>query len=116
MYVYGSIGVEAALTTSAEVWVAEYDFDTVEGTDAALTWHRAEDVERLGILVIASRRFTALRALLPDRPPAVADCRACRGTGSWHIFSADRKESLGIPGMICRDCGGMGWRVPADVV
>jgi hypothetical protein len=113
MYVYGSIGVEAALTSHGEMWVAEYDFDTVDGTDATVTWHRADGVERIGFVVIAARRFAELRALLPERPARATDCGACRATGDWHLFSADGKESLRIRGMICRDCGGMGWHAPA---
>jgi hypothetical protein len=110
MYVYGSIGVDAALTSHGEFWVGDYDFDTVEGTDTTLTWRRAEGVERVGLIVIAARRFAALRALLPRRPADAVNCRSCRGTGDWHVFSADRKESLRISGMICKECGGVGWR------
>jgi hypothetical protein len=110
MYVFGSIGVDAALTSSAEVWVGEYDFDTVEGATATLTWHRASGTERVGFLVIATRRFPALEALLPQRPVFATACAACRGTGDWHLFSADRKESLRIGSMICKECGGLGWR------
>jgi len=112
MYVYGSIGVDAALTSLGEIWVGDYDFDTVEGTAASVTWHRAVGLERVGFIVIAARRFAPLRALLPDRPADAVDCSSCRATGDWHLFSADRKESLRIRPMICRDCGGMGWRAP----
>ena len=110
MYVYDSIGVDAALTSEGEVWVGEYDFDTVEGNATTVTWHRAVGLERLGFIVIASRHFAALRDLLPVRPPHATNCAACRATGDWHLFSADRKESLRIRGMICKACGGMGWR------
>jgi hypothetical protein len=110
MHIYDSIGVDAALTATGEVWVGEYDFDTVEGSAATVTWHRAIGLERLGFIVIASRHFAALRDLLPARPPEATNCPACRATGDWHVFSADRKESLRIRGMICKACGGMGWR------
>lgn len=113
MYVYGSIGVDAALTATGDIWVSEYDFDTVEGTAATCTWRRAAPLERLGFIVIAARRFAALRDLLPARPADAAGCSACRATGDWHLFSADRKESLRIRGMICKACGGMGWTPPA---
>ncbi|HVY40079.1 MAG TPA: hypothetical protein VHM31_19200 [Polyangia bacterium] len=113
MYVYGSIGVDAALTAAGDIWVGEYDFDTVEGTAASCTWRRAAPLERLGFLVIAARRFAALRGLLPGRPADATGCPACRATGDWHLFSADRKESLRIRGMICKACGGMGWTEPA---
>jgi hypothetical protein len=110
MYVFDSIGVDAALTSTGEIWVAEYDFDTVEGTAVSVTWRRAVGVERLGFIVIAARRFPALGELLPRRPANAAGCGACRATGDWHLFSADRKESLRIRGMICKSCGGMGWQ------
>lgn len=110
MYVYGSIGVDAALTSTGDIWVAEYDFDTVEGTAAKVAWRRAVGVERLGFIVIAARNFPALGGLLPSRPANAAGCSACRATGDWHLFSADRKESLRIRGMICKVCGGLGWQ------
>ena len=113
MYVYGSIGVDAALTADGDIWLGEYDFDTVEGTAATCTWRRASPLERLGFIVIAARRFSALRDLLPARPADAVGCPACRATGDWHLFSADRKESLRIRGMICKACGGMGWTAPA---
>jgi len=111
MYVYGSIAAEAVLTSLGEVWVGDHDLDTV-GTTTRLTWRRTEGLERVGFIVIAARRFAPLRALLPDRPTNAASCRACRGTGDWHVFSADGKESLRISGMICKACGGLGWQPP----
>jgi hypothetical protein len=113
MYVYGSIGVDAALTSTGDIWVGEYDFDTVEGTAVTATWRRALGVERLGFIVIAARRFPALAGLLPPRPVDAPACPACRATGDWHLFSEDRKESLRIRGMICKVCGGLGWRAEA---
>lgn len=113
MYVYGSIGVDAALTPTGEIWIGEYDFDTVEGTAATCTWRRADPLERLGYIVIAARHFAALRDLLPVRPADATGCPACRATGDWHLFSADRKESLRIRGMICKACGGVGWTAAA---
>jgi hypothetical protein len=113
MYVFGSIGLDAALTSTGDIWVGEYDFDTVEGTNVTATWRRALGVERLGYIVMAARRFPALVGLLPARPADAAGCPACRATGDWHLFSDDRKESLRIRGMICKVCGGMGWRAVA---
>src|SRR5262245_57906133 len=92
MYVYGSIGVDAALTSVGEVWVGDHDLDTVDGAAVRITWHRAEGLERVAFIVLAARRFALLRTLLPDRPTDAADCSSCRGTGDWHLFSADRKE------------------------
>jgi hypothetical protein len=114
MYVYGSIGVDVALTSTGAVWVKEYDLDTVEEPTAAIEWRHAEKLERIGYLVIAIRRFPTLRHLLPSRPHDATACPACRGTGDWHVFSLDRKESLRIRGSICKSCGGLGWQGPAD--
>lgn len=114
MYVYGSLGVDVALTSKGAVWVKEYDLDTVAETTSAVEWRHAEKLERIGYLVIASRRFPTLRHLLPARSSGATACPACRATGDWHVFSADRKESLRIRGSICKSCGGLGWQGPAD--
>jgi hypothetical protein len=113
MHVYGSIGTDAALTSLGEIWVGDYDVDAGDGSPSAITWRRTDGLERLGFIVVAARRFAALRALLPARPANAATCASCRATGDWHMFSADRKESLRIRGMICNDCGGMGWHALA---
>jgi hypothetical protein len=106
IYLVGSIGVDAALTATAAIYVGEYDIESVEGSSApAIRWRQVEGLERLGWIVLGARRFAELRALA---------CASCRGTGDWHVFSKDRKESLRIRGMICKDCGGLGWRAPGN--
>ena len=110
MYFYGAAGVEAALTAAGEIWVGEYDLDTFENADRSITWRRAEGTERVGFIVLATRRFPTLEALLPVRTADATACTACRATGDWHVFSADHKESLRIRGVICKTCGGLGWR------
>jgi hypothetical protein len=112
MFIYGSVGVDAALTSLGEIWVGDYDLDASDTMATPMAWRRAAGVERIGFIVIAARRFAALRALLPDRPINAAGCRACRATGDRHLFSPDRKESLRIRGFICWECGGLGWRPP----
>ena len=114
MYVYASIGVDAALTSAGAVWVREYDLDSVAETTAAVEWRPADKLERIGYLVIATRRFPTLRRLLPSRRKDATSCPSCRATGDWHVFSADRKESLRIRGSICKSCGGLGWQAPTD--
>ena len=114
MYVYASIAVDVALTSTGAVWVREYDLDSVSETTAAVEWRRADKIEGIGYLVIATRRFPTLRRLLPSRPSDATSCPACRATGDWHVFSPDRKESLRIRGSICKSCGGLGWQGPPD--
>ena len=110
IYVLGSPAVDAVLTSLGEVWIGEYDLDRPEAGGHPPAWRRTEGLERIGYLVTAARRFLALRELLPDRGAAAANCSSCRGTGDWHVFSGDRHESLRITGMLCKDCGGLGWR------
>jgi hypothetical protein len=110
MYVHATLGIEAALASTGEVYVGEYDLETFASATESITWRRAERVERLGYLVIAARRFAELSDLLPRRSADATGCASCRSTGDWHVFSGDRKESLRIRGMICKDCGGLGWR------
>ena len=113
MYLHGAIGVETALTSTGEVYVGEYDVETFESALQSIRWRQAEGLERVGFIVLGARRFTELQALLPARAPDSPACSSCRATGDWHVFSADRKESLRIRGMICKDCGGLGWRADA---
>lgn len=110
IWVLGSPAVDAVLTSLGEVWIAEYDLENLQAGGNTAAWRRTEGLERIGYLVTAARRFVALRALLPERAPEAANCPGCRGTGDWHVFSGDRRESLRITGMLCRDCGGLGWR------
>jgi len=112
IYLCGSIGVDTVLTSTSAVYVGEYDVDTFDNAARSIVWRRVAGVERLGWIVVGARRFAELRALLPARAPGAPACTACRGTGDLHVFSQDHKESLRIPGMICKTCGGMGWLAP----
>lgn len=107
IYLCGSIGVDTVLTSTGAVYVGEYDFEHFDAH--SIVWRRVGGVERLGWIVLGARRFAQLYALLPERAPDAPPCAACRGSGDWHVFSEDRKESLRIPGMICKTCGGLGW-------
>jgi hypothetical protein len=109
MYLCGSIGVDTVLTSASAVYVGEYDFETFDNADRSIIWRQVTGVERLGWIVLGARRFAQLHAVLPARAPDAPSCAACRGTGDWHVFSEDRKESLRIAGMICKTCGGLGW-------
>jgi hypothetical protein len=112
MYLYGSIGVDTALTSTGAVYVGEYDIDTFDSAAQSIRWRQVDGVERLGWIVLGARRFAQLHALLPVQSPDATSCPSCRATGDWHISSQDRKESLRIRGTICKQCGGLGWRAP----
>jgi hypothetical protein len=113
VYLYGTMGVDTALTAAGEVYVGEYEMETFDSAARSIRWRQAERLERVGFIVLAARRFAELRALLPVPTSDATHCPSCRGTGDWHVFSQDRKESLRIREMICKDCGGLGWRAPA---
>jgi hypothetical protein len=113
VYLYGAMGVDTALTSTGEVYVGEYEIETFDSAVRSIRWRPAERLERVGFIVLAARRFAELRALLPMRTSDATPCPSCRGTGDWHVFSQDRKESLRIRQLICKDCGGLGWRAPA---
>jgi hypothetical protein len=94
VYLYGSIGTEAALFRDETVrfWVTEnWDVctETVEREGTPL--------ERIGAIVLGSRRIPELRELLPVRPDGTPDCARCNGGGE--IFG----------GVLCPACGGLGW-------
>jgi hypothetical protein len=114
IYLCGSIGVDTALTAAGAIYVGEYDVDETlaDGSAPSIRWRQVEGLEQIGWIVLGARRFAELGALLPARSSDATACAACRGTGDWHVFSGDRKESLRIRGMICKDCGGLGWRAP----
>jgi hypothetical protein len=112
MLLSGMIGVDTVLTAGGAVYVGEYDLEGLDSAARSIQWRRVEGVERLGWIVLGARRFKELRGLLPERSSSSFSCAACRGSGDWHVFSEDRKESLRIRGMICKTCGGLGWRAP----
>ncbi len=106
------LGVETALTSTGAVFVGEYDLETFETAADSIQWRQVAGVERLGWIVLGARRFAELSSLLPVRSSEARSCVSCRATGDWHISSADRKASLRIRGMVCKQCGGLGWRAP----
>jgi hypothetical protein len=107
MYLSGSIGYDTALTTGGDVWVSEYE---VGGPPASQErWRLADPKERIGYLVIAARRLAEINRLLPNRPAASRDCEHCDGTGEWRLRAIDGAKIAPIAGMICKECGGLGW-------
>jgi hypothetical protein len=113
IHLCGMAGIDTVLTSTSAVYVGEYDVETFESAARSIRWRQVAGVERLGWIVLGARRFTALRALLPQRSSISISCASCRGTGDWHMFSQDRKEALRVRGMICKTCGGLGWQGPA---
>lgn len=77
-----------------------------DGSFLAIEWEAADvvlpvsDPWRVCALAFASRKYPALRCMLPYRPVSAADCPACRGTGR----PLDNAE-----GVICAHCVGLGW-------
>jgi hypothetical protein len=110
VYLTGWMGVDTVLTATGEVYVGEYELEAFDSAARSIRWRQALALERVGFIVLGARRFAELRALLPVRTADATPCVSCRGSGDWHVFSQDRKESLRIRGMICKDCGGLGWR------
>ena len=107
MYLHGSIGYDTALTMGGEVWVTEYDVDGPAAPQEQ--WRLAGPTERIGYLVIAARRRAEINRLLPKRPIASLDCEHCDGTGEWRLRANDGTMIAPIAGMICKECGGLGW-------
>jgi hypothetical protein len=107
MYLHGSIGYDTAITTDGDVWIGEYQLD---GPDAFQEhWRPAGTTERLGYLVIAAKKHSELRRLLPERPTAAPPCEGCNGSGERHFRATDGTKVEPIPGLICEECGGLGW-------
>jgi hypothetical protein len=107
MYLHGSIGYETALTVGGDVWVSEYD---VGGpAESPERWRLAGPTERIGYLVIAARRRAEISRLLPKRPIDSRDCEHCDGTGEWRLPGNRGMKIAPIAGMICKECGGLGW-------
>jgi hypothetical protein len=109
IHLCGSIGFDAVLTSTSAVYIGNYDLSTFENAADSIVWRLAGGVERLSCILLGARRFAQLHALLPKRAPDAPSCAECRGSGDWHVFSEDRKESLRIAGVLCKTCGGLGW-------
>jgi len=62
------------------------------------TAYREPEAVVIASLVIGSKRFPALKELLPQRSAAALDCGVCAGTGRYKDFD-----------IICGACNGLGW-------
>jgi hypothetical protein len=92
LYLYGSIGLDTAITPDGEIWI-----DT--SSESVSLWRVATSLERTSILVSAQRlRFPELIVLLPLKPANATECPQCNGTG--HIY-----RNL----VWCGACGSLGW-------
>jgi len=83
------------LRPSGEVVVVGEDYDHPD-VDAVHT----DRSNVLRALVWGSRRYPALRELLPARPPGAVDCR-CR---QIPVFAEGK--------VLCPECGALGWLPP----
>jgi hypothetical protein len=93
LYLYGTIGSEAALLRdgTVRVWSADQWPESEEYTERDAT-----ATERTAAIVLGSKKWPQLRELLPERVPETPDCARCGGTGDFH-------------GIVCPECGGLGW-------
>jgi len=97
MTLYGTIGHSATLRPDGSVWINASD---QQPGPIVFRWHEAKYKERLGALVLGSKKFPRLKALLPPRPSTAASCGRCKGSGE-------------IQGVQCWECAGLGW-VPEE--
>jgi hypothetical protein len=97
LYLYGTIGSEAALLRdgTVRVWSADRWPNSEEYTE-----RNASSSERVSALVLGAKKWPELRELLPSRPAKANDCTTCAGSGE-------------ISGVICPTCDGLGWIPPA---
>ena len=95
LYIYCTIGFDAALSPDGTVWVNDYHL-----TDQ-VNWEVADEGERIRNLVKATRIYPELAALLPTRPDCAITCDACTGTGQV-VGPLNLKLS-------CLNCNALGW-------
>jgi hypothetical protein len=62
---FGSFGTEAYLRPDGSVWY--HETEDWGAQSPAYAWREAEGKDRLGALVLGSRRIPKLRRLLPER-------------------------------------------------
>ena len=92
---FGTIGGEAFLRPDGSVWY-HWAVDWVHDPEH-YEWSEATGKDRWGALVLGARRMPELKQLLPRRSPDSPDCSRCVGSG------------LVLVGVLCPDCGGLGW-------
>ena len=94
LYLFGTIGMEAALLRdgTVRVWSADSWFHSEEYTERAAT-----PEEHIAAIVFGSENWPELRELLPLRPATARTCSVCAGV-------ARAKQ-----GLICPNCQGLGW-------
>src|SRR5579859_6515748 len=64
VFLWGTLGTEAALRPDGSVWLGEAPI----GEDGPVQWRRATEQERLGLLSHAAPSWPELRTLLRARP------------------------------------------------
>ena len=61
-----------------------------------LLMFETERGRRLGALVLGSKTYSLLKALLPTRSSNAVSCDTCKGSGE-------------VQGVQCWECAGLGW-------
>jgi len=106
LHLYSEIGGEVLLRSDGSVWLHPEDGEP----------HEAKGIDRWICLVIAIRRYPALRELLPARPATAQTHRPCSGTGFITVDMRTgkllEKTTIGDDPrtqFVCGECGGLGW-------
>lgn len=105
---FASVEEEAFLRPDGTV---RYHRDPTWATNSeTVGWSEAKPKERYAALLLGSREDARLAELIPARPAGTANCKTCFGRGE---VAVTRQEDGRAGGILCPDCGGLGWWSPA---
>jgi hypothetical protein len=80
--------------------------DVIEETDEGAASPAAEPMRTM-YLVAGAETYPELKAMLPVRPVASADCKRCNGTGWMHLEAKQGRVR-------CAECRALGWVEAGD--
>ena len=100
---FATIGAEAFLRPDGSVWYYQA-VDWVNSDECE--WREGQGNDRWAALVLGSKRMPELKELLPRRPPNAPNCQRCSGRGEILV---NRQADGQDRGIICPDCGALGW-------